>query len=204
MKKNNPFYEIGESIDQDMAARAIAFQILADNHQYRTILAIISRMCISTINKGNKIMACGNGGSFADAQHFIAELVGAYKNRERPAMAGIVLPTNYSDFSAIANDYGYEEVFARPLQGLGKKDDLLFGISTSGGSKNIIRAFEVAKDKGITTVAMTGEKPSEMSKMADLWLHAPSSITNIIQEMHIQYIHSICGAIENHFFGKGK
>jgi len=203
-KPTHAFKEIADVIDQDMAARAYAFKQMAAHSEYRSLLGTIARVCITALDKKHKIMACGNGGSFADAQHMIAEFVGAYKNRNRPPMAALMLPTNSSDFSAIANDYGYEEVFARPLRGLGKKDDILFGISTSGGSKNIIKAFEAANEMGIYTIALTGQNPSEMSRIANIWLPAPATVTNIIQEVHIQYIHSICGAVENHFFGKGR
>ena len=112
------------------------------------------------------------------------------------------LTTDTSALTAIGNDYGYECVFSRPLKGIGKKGDVLVGISTSGNSKNIIAAFETAKELGITTVAFTGNGGGKMKEIADVTLNVPSDITNNIQEMHIACGHLICGIVENHFFGK--
>ena len=161
----------------------------------------ISEKWIKALSTGNKVIFCGNGGSAADSQHLAAELMGRYKFDRNPLPA-MSLTTDTSALTAIGNDYGYECVFSRPLKGIGKKGDVLVGISTSGNSKNIIAAFETAKEIGITTVAFTGNGGGKMKEIADVTLNVPSDITNNIQEMHIACGHLICGIVENHFFGK--
>ena len=165
------------------------------------IIEDIAKLWIDAISKGNKVIFCGNGGSAADSQHLAAELMGRYKFDRNPLPA-MSLTTDTSALTAIGNDYGYECVFSRPLKGIGKKGDVLVGISTSGNSKNIIAAFETAKELGITTVAFTGNGGGKMKEIADVTLNVPSDITNNIQEMHIACGHLICGIVENHFFGK--
>lgn len=155
---------------------------------------------ILALAKGNKIIFCGNGGSAADSQHLAAGLMGRYKIDRNP-MPAISLTTDTSALTAIGNDYGYEKVFSRPLRGIGNEGDVLVGISTSGNSKNILDAFEVAKSKGIKTIAFTGQSGGQMIKAADITLNVPSNITNNIQEMHIASGHIICGLVESHFFG---
>lgn len=159
------------------------------------IISKVSSECIKSLRNGNKIIFCGNGGSAADSQHLAAELVGRYK-LNRPAYNSIALTTDTSILTAVGNDFGYETVFERQVEGLGKSGDVLFGISTSGNSKNIVLAFEKAKKMGIKTVAMTGEKQSKMSEIADYTINVPSVITNNIQEMHIAVGHSICEIVE--------
>ena len=163
----------------------------------------ISELWIEALKNGNKVIFCGNGGSAADSQHLSAELMGRYKIDRNP-MPSMSLTTDTSALTAIGNDYGYENVFSRPLKGIGNKGDVLVGISTSGNSKNILEAYKVAKDKGIKTVAFTGNGGGEMMKYADITLNVPSSITNNIQEMHIACGHIICGIVENYFFGKAE
>ena len=164
------------------------------------IIDKIANLWIDALKNGNKVIFCGNGGSAADSQHLSAELMGRYKIDRNP-MPSLSLTTDTSALTAIGNDYGYENVFSRPLKGIGNKGDVLVGISTSGNSKNILEASKVAKEKGIKTVAFTGEKGGEMIKAADITLNVPSNITNNIQEMHIASGHIICGIVENHFFG---
>jgi D-sedoheptulose 7-phosphate isomerase len=130
-----------------------------------------------------------------------AELVGAYKMRDRPGLYSVALTVDTSILTAVGNDYGYDKIFARQVEAIGKPGDILFGISTSGGSKNIIEAFEMADSMGITTIAFTGKKSSKMADIAHIDLKVPSEITNNIQEMHIKCGHTICGVIEHHFFG---
>lgn len=155
----------------------------------------LSKCCIQAIQNGNKIIFCGNGGSAADSQHLAAELVGRYKLNRR-SIDSIALTTDTSIITAVANDFGYEQIFARQVEALGKSGDILVGISTSGNSKNVLLAFEVAKQKGMTTVAFTGENGGEMLKIADFKINVPSNVTNNIQEMHIAIGHLICGLIE--------
>lgn len=160
-----------------------------------SVILSVSEECIKVLRNSNKIIFCGNGGSAADSQHLAAEIVGRYK-LNRPAYNSIALTTDTSILTAVGNDFGYDAVFERQIEGVGKKGDILFGISTSGNSKNIVLAFEKAKSMGIKTVAMTGEKQSKMSKIADYTINVPSSITNNIQEMHIAVGHSICEIVE--------
>lgn len=151
-------------------------------------------LCSDCLDKGGKILIAGNGGSAADAQHIAAELVGRFE-KERESMAGIALTTDTSALTAIANDYGYEQVFARQLQGLGSTNDIFIGISTSGNSANIISAVEVAKKKGIKSISLTGSG-GKLSAISDLTIQVPSNRTAIIQESHIMIGHMICALIE--------
>ena len=164
----------------------------------------VAKACIKSLENGNKILLCGNGGSASDAQHLAAELVGRYK-LNRKALAGISLNTDTSAITAIANDYGFDYIFSRQVAGIGKKGDVLIGLSTSGNSENIIKAFEEAKEMGIVCIAFTGENGGKMKQMAeknnvDICLNVPATITNNIQELHIACGHIICEYIENYFF----
>ena len=163
----------------------------------------IVNVCTKSLQNGNKIMFCGNGGSASDSQHLAAELVGRYKIN-RKAYNSIALTTDTSILTAVGNDFGYDTIFERQVEGIGQKGDVLFGISTSGNSKNIILAFKKAKEMGITTVAMTGETPSKMGEIADFLINVPSATTNNIQEMHIAVGHSICELIEQNIELKSK
>lgn len=155
----------------------------------------VSVVCIDALKKGHKIMFCGNGGSAADSQHLAAELVGRYK-MNRPAMNALALTVDTSILTAVGNDYGYDTIFERQVEGLGKSGDVLIGLSTSGNSKNVLAAFDMAKKKGITTVAMTGQSGGKMKEQADFTINVPSDVTNNIQEMHIAVGHLLCGVIE--------
>ena len=157
----------------------------------------VAKVASSTIKAGHKIMLCGNGGSAADSQHIAAELIGRFE-KERRSMAAIALTTDTSAITAIGNDYGYDQVFARQVEGLGQSGDLLIGISTSGNSKNVIKAMEVAQSKGIRTVALVGDKPEgAMQAIADYVLAAPSTNTARIQECHILIMHTLCQLVES-------
>ena len=155
----------------------------------------VAAVCIDALKKGHKIMFCGNGGSAADSQHLAAELVGRYK-MNRPAMNALALTVDTSILTAVGNDYGYDTIFERQVEGLGKSGDVLIGLSTSGNSKNVLAAFDMAKKKGITTVAMTGQSGGKMKEQADFTINVPSDVTNNIQEMHIAVGHLLCGVIE--------
>lgn len=157
------------------------------------------KICTTALQTGNKIMFCGNGGSASQSQHLAAELVGRYKI-DRQAMNSIALTVDTSVLTAVGNDYGYADVFCRQVEGIGRFGDVLFGLSTSGNSENVVRAFEKAKKIGITTIAMTGTTPGRMG-MADLVISVPSQISNHIQEMHLAIGHLICGEVENFFYG---
>ncbi len=163
------------------------------------LLEEIGLACIKCLEQGNKILFCGNGGSASDAQHLAAEIVGRYKI-DRKALPAISLNTDTSVLTAIANDYGYEQIFSRQVQGLGNKGDILIGLSTSGNSANIVNAFMEAKEKGLICIAFTGESGGKCKNLADLSLNVPSGITNNIQEMHIACGHMLCDYIEQNFF----
>lgn len=166
-----------------------------------TTIEQISQLWINAISQGKKVIFCGNGGSAADSQHLAAELMGRYKF-DRAPMPAMSLTVDTSALTAIGNDYGYDKVFSRQLRGIGNTGDVIVGISTSGNSKNILDAFAVAKEKGIKTIAFTGEHGGKMREVADVCLNVPSNTTNNIQEMHIACGHMICGIVENHFFGQ--
>ncbi|WP_428045575.1 D-sedoheptulose-7-phosphate isomerase [Candidatus Avelusimicrobium fimicolum] len=163
------------------------------------IIVQIAQIWIESLANGNKVIFCGNGGSAADSQHLAAELMGRYKIDRNP-MPAMSLTVDTSALTAIGNDYGYEKVFSRQLRGIAKKGDVLVGISTSGNSKNIIEAFQIAHSLGVKTVAFTGEGGGRMKEEADICLNVPSTIINNIQEMHIASGHIICGLVEAHFF----
>ena len=158
---------------------------------------------IAAMNKGNKIIFCGNGGSAADAQHLTAEFTGRFFLERRPLPA-IALNTNVSAVTAIANDYGYDEIFLRQTQALAQPGDVLVGISTSGNSKNIVKAFEYANSVGVTTVAFTGETGGKMKEIADILLNVPSSCTPRVQEAHITLGHIMCEIVEQTLFAEAQ
>lgn len=159
----------------------------------------ISDICALSIKNGGKIIFCGNGGSAAQSQHLAAELVGRYK-MERPAMNSISLTVDTSNITAIGNDYGYDVVFSRQLEGVGQEGDVLIGLSTSGNSKNVVRAFEQAKKQGITTVALIGQKDGTLKALADFCIQVPATTSAHIQEMHITIGHLICDLIERKIY----
>ena len=186
-----------ETIRTTFQASIDTKQALIDDTTRLEVLLEVAKLASSTIKANKKIMLCGNGGSAADSQHIAAEFIGRFE-KERKSMAAIALTTDTSALTAIGNDYGYEEVFSRQVEGLGQSGDLLIGISTSGNSKNVIKALEVAKKKGVNTVALVGDKPNGvMQTIADYVLVAPSANTARIQECHILMMHTICQLVES-------
>ncbi|MDD4939954.1 MAG: D-sedoheptulose 7-phosphate isomerase [Candidatus Omnitrophica bacterium] len=162
------------------------------------IIKEISDIMIDSLKKNGKVILFGNGGSASDSQHIAAELVGRFK-RDRNGLAAIALTTNTSILTAVANDYGYEQVFAKQIEALGCRNDIAIGISTSGKAKNVLAGFKQAKKMGIKTVALTGADGGELVKIADVALVVPSSITARIQESHITIGHIICELVEQAF-----
>ena len=151
------------------------------------------------LRSGGKVMACGNGGSAADAQHFAAELIGRFE-RERQELAAIALTTDTSILTAVGNDYSYDEVFSKQVRGLGKKGDILIGISTSGNSKNVVKAIEAAKKLGIKIIALTGNGGGKIAGLLDaddIHLCAPSTRTARIQETHLVLLHALCDGVDH-------
>lgn len=155
---------------------------------------------VDTLQNGNKVLICGNGGSAADAQHFAAELTGRYKS-ERRGLPAIALTTDTSALTAIGNDYGYERVFDRQTEALANKEDLIIGISTSGNSVNVISALKLGGELGCKTIGLTGRTGGTMNEVCDINLIVPSDNTPRIQEMHILFIHTICQIIDDNFKG---
>ena len=152
-------------------------------------------VCTSAIKSGHKIIFFGNGGSAADAQHLATELTIRYKT-DRAPIAAIALTTDTSALTACGNDMGFEHIFARQLQAIGKAGDIAIGITTSGNSANVIKTFQTAKDMGITTVALTGGTGGKIAPHSDITLKVPSTTTARIQEMHITLGQMLCGALE--------
>jgi phosphoheptose isomerase len=161
------------------------------------ILERVVKAVDECLHGGHKIFACGNGGSAADAQHLVAELIGRFLH-ERRALPAIALTADAATLTAIGNDYGYERVFARQLEGLAQKGDLLFAISTSGNSHNVLHAAQTARELGCVVVGMTGERDSKLAAIADpdLLIRAPSTVTARIQEVHTLCIHAIAGSLD--------
>jgi len=155
-----------------------------------------AKQVVETLQKGNKVLLCGNGGSAADAQHIAAELSGRYKS-ERRALAGIALTTDTSALTAIANDYGYDQVFARQVEALAREGDLLIGISTSGNSSNVCLALKHAKALGCHTLGFSGREGGAMEGLCDLNLIVPSDDTPRIQEMHMLIGHIVAQAVDH-------
>jgi D-sedoheptulose 7-phosphate isomerase len=152
---------------------------------------------VNALKQNHKIISCGNGGSMCDAMHFAEELSGRYRN-DRPALAAISI-SDPSHMSCVGNDYGYDFVFSRYLEAVGQSGDLLLAISSSGNSKNILKAIEVAKTKGITVVGLTGKDGGKMAEMCDIEIRAPfSNYADRAQEIHIKCIHSLIDYIEQH------
>ena len=158
-----------------------------------------SEVMNQSLMNGNKLLFCGNGGSAADCQHIVAEFTGKF-NIKRKGLAAIALTTNTSEITAIGNDFSFSEIFLRNLEGLGKKGDVLVAISTSGNSKNILKAVNLAKKLGIFTIGLTGKSGGKLAYNTDLVIKVPSNNTQHIQESHIMIGHILTGLIESRMF----
>lgn len=176
-------------------------QILKDENLLK-LIKNVSLEIIKAYKNGNKTLIAGNGGSAADAQHIAGEFVSRFYF-DRPGIASIALTTDTSILTAIGNDYGYENIFSRQVEAQGVKGDVFIGISTSGNSKNILKALESCKKKEILSIGLTGESGGAMDKMCDYCIKVPSSCTPRIQESHIVIGHIICAIVEEELFGKG-
>ncbi|MFY4727223.1 D-sedoheptulose 7-phosphate isomerase [Campylobacter jejuni] len=176
-------------------------QILKD----KNLIALIKNASLEVIKaykNGNKTLLAGNGGSAADAQHIAGEFVSRFYF-DRPGIASIALTTDTSVLTAIGNDYGYENLFARQVQAQGVKGDVFIGISTSGNSKNILKALDLCKQKGIISIGLSGASGGAMNELCDYCIKVPSTCTPRIQEAHILIGHIICAIVEEELFGKG-
>ncbi|HET6528801.1 MAG TPA: glycosyltransferase [Balneolaceae bacterium] len=163
-----------------------------------------SKMIVQCLMAKGKVLACGNGGSAADAQHFVGELVGHFMMDERPGLSAIALTADTSVITALGNDFGYGQIFARQVEALAESGDVLVGISTSGDSENVIEAFKEARKKEVTCIGILGKGGGELKELSDVALVVPSSSTQIVQEMHIHLIHTVCELVEQQLFIKNK
>ncbi len=164
-------------------------------------ITVAAELLIASYRNGGKLLLCGNGGSAADCQHIAAEFVSALNHdRPRPALGAIALTTDTSFLTANANDFGFEQVFDRQVEALGRRGDVLIGITTSGNSANVLRALERAKREGIATVVLTGESGGKAAPLADVAVKVPSADTQHIQETHIAVGHILCALVERALF----
>ncbi len=161
----------------------------------------VATLIVSAFRHGNKVLLFGNGGSSTDAAHIAAEFVGRYK-RERAPLPAIALATDIAAITCIANDYGYEELFARQLRAHGRKGDIAIGISTSGNSPNVLKGIAAARDCGLTTVAWTGATGGQLAGLVDYAFVVPSAVTSRIQESHITLGHVLCELVEDHLLAQ--
>ena len=174
---------------------------ILQNELFLNKLTIIIQQIIDCYSRGNKIYFCGNGGSFADAQHLAAELSGRFMF-DRDPLEVVLLGSNVSYLTAVANDYSYEDIFSRELKSSMKDGDILISFSTSGKSKNIIRAIEESKNKSVLSISFVGENKSQISETSDIVINVPSSNTPRIQEIHKMLGHTIIEIIEKKIFKK--
>ncbi len=177
-------------------------QRLLENSEVMESVFEATKAVIEAYKRGNKTLIAGNGGSAADAQHIAAEFVSRFYF-DRPGIPSIALTTDTSIITAIGNDYGYERLFVRQIEANGVEGDIFIGISTSGNSANVIEALKACKEKGITTIGLTGESGGKMSDICDIIIKVPSSSTPRIQESHIVIGHIICACVEEELFGEG-
>jgi D-sedoheptulose 7-phosphate isomerase len=182
-------------IEQSIAVKQ---QVLQDEILLAQVQKAVD-IVTTAFKNGNKVLFCGNGGSAADAQHLAAEFSGRFY-KDRKALPSEALHTNTSYLTAVANDYSYDVIYSRLIEGLGNSEDVLVGLSTSGNSGNIVRAFETARNKGMLTIGFTGTTGGTMKAWSDILINVPSSDTPRIQESHILLGHIICQLVEENLF----
>ena len=192
-----------ERMRQAVAESIATKQRILEDSALMSRLEEASKLVAASLRQGGKIHFCGNGGSAADAQHLAAELSGRFYY-DRPPLNAEALHCNTSYLTAVGNDYGYEWVFARLLRGTGHAGDVLVGLSTSGNSKNILKAYEVCKEMGIRIISLTGETGGKMKEYSDILLNVPSTDTPRIQESHIMLGHILCELVEAAIFPKAE
>lgn len=195
----NNLKRIQEAVEESLAVKN---QILADE-TFAERVNQAAEMIVHSLREGGKIHFCGNGGSAADAQHLAAELSGRFYY-DRPPLNAEALHCNTSYLTAVGNDYGYEHIFSRLLRGTAHWGDVLVGISTSGNSQNILKAYELCREKGIHIISFTGKTGGKMKETSDILLNVPSTDTPRIQEAHILLGHIICELVEKAMFPKEK
>ena len=192
-------HQLTAAVRQQIEESRRGFDNLLADESVMEVVAQVAELCTDTIRSGGKVMFAGNGGSAADAQHLAGEFVSRF-NFDRPGIAGLALTTDTSVLTAIGNDYGYEQVFSRQVQALGRPGDVLVGITTSGQSPNILRAFSQARSSGVRTVGMSGAKGGALREVCDYCIIVPERPTPRVQELHIAIGHTICALIEESMF----
>jgi len=181
-----------------LEAKTILEQFLRDEKNLENIAKAVA-ILVESFKEGKKVISCGNGGSMCDAMHFAEELTGRFREH-RAALAAIAI-SDPSHISCVANDYGFDEIFSRYIEGVGNKGDVLLAISTSGNSKNVLKAVKAAKEKGMKVVALTGKDGGKIGPLADVEIRAPkSTYADRAQEIHIKVIHSLIHAVEIEMF----
>lgn len=187
--------DIKQIADQFSESHKILSEFIENQDNYNKILKA-GNILLEAINKGGKIISCGNGGSMCDAMHFAEELTGRYREN-RPSIAAVSI-SDPSHITCVGNDYGFDFIFSRYIEGVGKENDVLFGISTSGNSKNIIEAVKVAKEKGMNIILLTGKDGGKLANQADVEIRAPfSKYADRAQEIHIKIIHTLIDLVES-------
>jgi D-sedoheptulose 7-phosphate isomerase len=192
-----------QAVQRQLRDTADNLSVMCEDQSLLAAVANTAKACVDALRRGNKVLFAGNGGSAADAQHLAGELVSRFAY-DRPGLPAFALTTDTSVLTAIGNDYGYERVFARQVEAVGGAGDVLFGISTSGRSPNVLAALDVARQKGLVTVGMTGRIGGKMAERCDYLLRTPSDVTPRIQEGHIAMGHAICEIIEAQMFPKSR
>jgi len=190
---------MNQKIKDILGASISVKQQLCDDEQIIETIAAITDKIVTAFKNGNKVLFCGNGGSAADAQHLAAEFSGRFYTDRNP-LPSEALHCNTSYLTAVGNDYGFDVVYSRLLKGMGKEGDILIGLSTSGNSANILKAFEQAHAMGITTVGFTGATGGKMKDLSDMLMNVPSTDTPRIQECHITVGHIVCELVEKALF----
>jgi D-sedoheptulose 7-phosphate isomerase len=191
---------ISDLIQKKLAEGIAVLQAVAADSALQATLKLAVEQTVAALKAGRKLIVAGNGGSAADAQHVVAEFV-CRLCEDRPAMRAVALTTNSSILTAVSNDYGYERVFARQIEALGQAGDVFMAISTSGNSPNVLRALEQARDMGIATIGMSGDKGGEMAPLCDYCICIPSDVTMYIQQAHLALEHIFCTMVERDYFG---
>jgi len=190
-----------KNVKEEIAQSIATKQAILDNDEILAKIEKAAQIMTDAYKNGHSALLAGNGGSAADAQHLAGELVNKFYF-DRPGIPAHSLSTDTSVMTAIGNDIGYKYLFSRQIQAQGSKGDVFIGISTSGNSENIIEALKMCREKGITSIGLTGNKPCQMDDLADLCIKVPSDCTPRIQESHILIGHIICAIVEENLFGK--